>query len=424
MQNNIARKLAQIPANHLIAGIDPHKNMYAVVIMDQQAKIYTKFKIGNSRSEFERLVEKAKSQVVQMGASGVIFSIEAGSHYWRNLAYFLDEQRLAFHLVNPFTLKRQREGDDLNRRKSDYRDATAAAELMRTGKYTETHLLQEKYADLRALYQAYRRQNKDNSRITNLARGLLDGLFPEFCRVFKNPFGKTAAAVLLAGPSPQIVASQTMDEFVAAVRDRYQGKRLCLKKLQQLHEVAGDSIGVKAGSEAVTMELQMLVMKHQVLAMQKEEVERKLQDLIQKLEEYKYVSTISGLGTLTIAGMVAEIGPLEHYGNAKDLVKLAGSNPIQNESADKGHEHTPMSRKGRAGLRSCLWRAAIGLLRSNEEFQAWAERLRNRASNANPLHKREVLGAVMNKLLRVYFALVSKKQVYQPRAKVSEAVAA
>jgi len=424
VQNNIARKLAQIPAGHLIVGIDPHKSMYAVVVMDQQAKIYTKFKIGNSRPDFERLVEKVQGQVAQAGATGVIFGIEAGSHYWRNLAYFLDEQGLVFQMVNPFTLKRQREGDDLDRRKNDYRDATAAAELMRNGKYTETRLLQGKYAELRALHQAHRRQNKENSRIVNLGRGLLDGLFPEFCRVFKSPFGKTAAAVLLACPSPELVASQTVDQFIATVRDNYQGTRLALKKLLVLHQVACNSVGVKAGSEAVTTELQMLVVSHQVLALQMERVDRQLHDLIQEFEEFKYVSTITGLGTLTIAGMVAEIGPLEHYGNAKDLVKLAGTNPIQSESADKGREHTPMSKKGRAGLRSCLWRAAIGLMRGNDEFQAWAEQLKNRASNANPLHKREVLGAVMNKLLRVYFALVSKKQTYQPKEKVKQAVAA
>ena len=83
-----------------------------------------------------------------------------------------------------------------------------------------------------------------------------------------------------------------------------------------------------------------------------------------------------------------------------------------------------MSKKGRAGLRACLWSAALGLLRSNVEFQTWAKRLAERGPQAHPLHKREILGAAMNKLLRLYFALVSKQQVYHPRVASGELIAA
>ncbi len=142
MQNNIARKLAQIPADHLIVGVDPHKRMHAITVMTQQAVICTKVKIRNSLHGFEHLMEIVQSETTKVGALGVIFAIEAGGHYWRNLSYYLHERGIEFRLINPFTLKRQREGEDLTRRKNDYRDATAAAELLRTGKFAETRLLE------------------------------------------------------------------------------------------------------------------------------------------------------------------------------------------------------------------------------------------------------------------------------------------
>ncbi len=412
MKDNTARRLAQIPADHLMVGIDPHKRVHAVTVMTQQAVICCKFKVDNSLGGFERLVERVQAEAIRVGAPGVVFAVEAGGHYWRNLSYYLYERGFEVHLVNPFTLKRQREGDDLNRRKNDYRDATAAAELLRTGKFTDTRLVEGDYAKLRALHQAYQRMKREYTRNVNLCRALLDGIFPEFCRVFRNPCGLTATAVLVSCPDPGAIARLSVDQFIGLVRQAYVGRRLCVRKLEQLYELASSTIGVKAGADGVGIELQMLVRRQQVLGEQIEELERQIVELIKSFEEFRYVGSIAGLGVLTVAGLVAEIGPIEWYGNAKDLVKLAGVNPIQAESAGKARKWTPMSKKGRPVLRLCLWQGALGLLRCNKEFQLLAERLENRGGRGRSLHRGQVLGAAMNKLLRLYFALVSKKQMY------------
>ncbi len=51
--------------------------------------------------------------MVKTGSRGIIFAIETGGHYWRNLAYFLDEQGVSFRIINPFTLRRIREAKDI-----------------------------------------------------------------------------------------------------------------------------------------------------------------------------------------------------------------------------------------------------------------------------------------------------------------------
>ncbi len=246
MQSSTARKLAQIPSGCLIVGIDPHKRMHAGVIMSQQAQILSKVKIGNTRQDFDYLVERAQAECPKAGATGVIFAIEAGGHYWRNLAYYLEERGLPLRLISPLTLKRQREGEDLDRRKNDHRDATMAAELLRIGKFTETRLLQGNYAELRALHQCYQRLRKQHSRNSNLLRALLDGLFPEFCQVFKDPSGKTAMAVLVTEPIPAVIAAWTECEFIAVVRSAQTGRRLGINR---------DPVGVEdvAGCEGVAV---------------------------------------------------------------------------------------------------------------------------------------------------------------------------
>ena len=188
MKNSAAAKLKQVPAGYLMVGVDPHKKKHAAVAMTQNFTVQSKFIFSNSREGFGEALERARAEMVKTGCRGVIFAIETAGHYWRNFAYFLDERGIPFRLINQFTLKRRREGKDLNRRKNDFRDAEVAAQLLCSGEFTETRLLQGVYAELRAAYNAYRRLVKERTRITNLVKGLLDGLFPEFTQVFKVCF--------------------------------------------------------------------------------------------------------------------------------------------------------------------------------------------------------------------------------------------
>ncbi len=113
--------------------------------------------------------------MVKTDCTGVVIVLKTGGHYWRSKAYFLDERNIPFYFINQFTLKRTREGNDLNRRKDDHRYSEVAAQLLCTGVFTETNLQQAVYAQLRAAYSAYRRLVKERSKITNLVKGLLDG---------------------------------------------------------------------------------------------------------------------------------------------------------------------------------------------------------------------------------------------------------
>lgn len=53
-----------------------------------------------------------------------------------------------------YTLKRRREGKDLNRRKNDYRDSEVAAQLLFTGEFTESRVPQGVFAELRTAHNA------------------------------------------------------------------------------------------------------------------------------------------------------------------------------------------------------------------------------------------------------------------------------
>jgi len=132
---------------------------------------------------------------------------------------------------------------------------------------------------------------------------------------------------------------------------------------------------------------------------------------VDETEEGKYLLSIRGLNYLSVAGLLAELGSFKQYRSAKQLIKMTGSNPT--ESAGKRSSHTPMSKKGRPGLRYCAWTAVIPMLRFNPDFRAWAKQRRERPAHANPLGGREIVGAALNRLLRLAFALVKNQTFYQ-----------
>ncbi|HUV75458.1 MAG TPA: IS110 family transposase, partial [Dehalococcoidales bacterium] len=355
MQNTAARKRKQVPEGYLVVGVDPHKKRHAAVAITQDFTTQAKFKFDNTREGLETMLGRAKVEMVKSGCRGVMFAIETGGHYWRNVAYFLDEQSIPFRFINQFTLKRRREGKDLNRRKNDYRDSEVAAQLLCTGEFTESKLPQGVYAELRTAHNAYRRLVKERTRIINLVKGLLDALFPEFTQVFKDPCGLTALSVLSICPIPGVIAGMAEDEFVATIGAQHKGRRLMRKKLRALHYSARTSIGIDAGARSVSSEISFLVEKLELIRRHIRLIERPLVSLVDETEEGKYLLSIKGLNYIAVAGLLAELGCFKAYRSAKQMIKMAGSNPIESESAGKRGTHTPMSKQGRPVLRYCAW---------------------------------------------------------------------
>jgi hypothetical protein len=71
-----------------------------------------------------------------------------------------------------------------------------------------------------------------------------------------------------------------------------------------------------------------------------------------------------------------------------------------------------MSRKGRPRLRTALYFAVLRLIQSDDAFARQYQHLQQRQKN--PLLKMEAIGAMMNKLLRVLWALMHQRTFYDP----------
>src|SRR4030042_963948 len=100
MENTAARKLKQVPEGYLLIGVDPHKKRHAAVAITQDFTTRAKFKIDNTREGLETMLCRARTEMVKSDCRGVMFAVETGGHYWRNVGYFLDGEGIPFAFHN------------------------------------------------------------------------------------------------------------------------------------------------------------------------------------------------------------------------------------------------------------------------------------------------------------------------------------
>jgi transposase len=316
--------------------------------------------------------------------------------------------------VNAYTVKKHREGDQLDRSKDDPRDAFTIADLSRTGKCTETQLQHGAYAELRqyvSLYYRLKRQIRREKQHICHASGQL---FPELPRIFKNITGETAKAILITQAAAVEIRKISEEEFIANVRCGFDGKRLYVSRLRSAYRLAKSSVGVIHGVQALQLALKLHVESLNRLLNQEQRLQNALQTCFLSLPEAGPLLSVKGIGILTGATILAEIGDPKRFRQAGQLVKLAGIQPTPNRTGRKQRSATPMSRQGRPRLRSALYFTCLRLIRVDQRFSQLYQRLQHREKN--PLTKMQALGVLMNKLLHILWALIKQQTQYKPLA--------
>ncbi len=140
------------------------------------------------------------------------------------------------------------------------------------------------------------------------------------------------------------------------------------------------------------------------------EAEDALLQTFYALPEAPYLLSVPSLGHKTAAIVLAEIGDPTCYRRGAQLIKLAGTQPAPKISGRKTRSLTPMSRKGRPRLRTALFMACLRLIQNDPSFSRRYKELQERKNN--PLSKMQAIGALMNKLLRILWALMRQKRYY------------
>ena len=120
---------------------------------------------------------------------------------------------------------------------------------------------------------------------------------------------------------------------------------------------------------------------------------------------------VKGVGIITVAGFLAEVGDIGRFTSPKQIQKLAGLEPKENSSG-KHKGQTKISYRGRKRLRYWLFQAAKSAVSHADEFKQLHEYYTTRSKN--PLKKMQSLVVIACKILRVIYTILKTGTIYDP----------
>jgi len=410
MKSTQNEKISQIKFETLVVGIDIGKETHYARAFDYRGiELARLLKFSNTDQGFERLDQWMRDICKQQEKTEIIAGFEPTGHYWFVLGDHLKRQGHKLAIVNPFHVKRTKELDDNSPTKNDRKDPKTIAMLVKDGRYREVYIPDDIYQELREAVSERERLQEQLTSIHNRVVRWLDIRFPEFTTVFKDWRRNASLITLRSFPTPEKVMEMGIDKIVETWRK--QMKRASLKRAEALVKAASRSVGRTSGKVASEASLQNLLAEYDLYCQQYDKLEQLMQELLMQVPNADKLLDIKGVGLITAATFVGEVGDISRFQDPRQIQKLAGLNLVENSSG-KHKGKTTISRRGRKRLRHSLFFSMIAMLGKNQEFRLLHQR--NLMRENNPLNKMQSIIALCGKLIRVFFAILTKGVDYSP----------
>ena len=415
MKSGMTQKLNAV-TEALIVGVDIGKDSHWAQFVDYRGiQVGKAMRISSDRSGFESIVARIQGLCNKPALSQryrkVMVGMEPTGHYWKTLVRYLLGCGYEVVGVNPYHTKKAKELDDNSQTTSDPKDAMTIARLIKDGRYFEAHLPEGVYAELRTLGNTRGGIKRAENRVKNKITAILDEYFPEMYRVFKKPLqGKASRQVLRDCPFPSQILEIGETGVLAIIRKAVK-KGVGLKKAQLLIETAKVSVGVDQGLTATQLRLNLLL---DDLDRHEAQVERIEEQMAKALNETGYADqllSIKGVGVVTAAGFLGEVGDPMRFQDARQIVRLAGLSLVE-DSSGKSKGRTHISKRGRPRLRSLLYTMAFSMVGSNPQMKQLYHYLKHRQDN--PLRKKQALIVIAKKMITMIFSMLKHGTQYCP----------
>ena len=392
-----------------VVGIDIGKENLSCALMDIKETMKCRFSVEASLAGYQAMLARVRAEA----RGKVVFALEPTGHYWMVLGQFFEDHNQAYVLVHPLVVARSREVERLNRGKTDRLDASLIAKLACRGEVTRTQIPEHYWATIRFFAREFMDREKDVAREKNRITSYLETTLPGFLEIFPCPLSGTGRACLRVLANFKEAVRADFVSFENTVRACFTGKRLLTSRVRLLHDTLRHDhvLGLRSGRSAMFFRITNVLDRLELYERQKHAAEQSLLAAYSQTEFKQYFDSIWGTTSTVNALALAFIGDPTSYDTPKALVKLAGSDPVVNESG-KFRGRTFISHRGRSLLRKAGDRIAFLLEKRNAIFRTFHQRLMRRSKNR--LTKRQARVACINKYLRIIWVLCNHRVPFNP----------
>lgn len=410
MKSTQNKKINQVKETTMVVGIDVGSVKHYFRAFNWRGIELTKKPIpfSNSMEGFTAFSAEVVRLMEQNGLEEAMVGFEPTGHYWFNLGQFLSGKNIKFVMVNPLHVNKTKELDDNSPSKNDCKDPRVIANLVREGRYFFTYMPTGVFAELRNASNRRFVLTEELIRTKNRLQKWIAVYFPEYKGIYTHIDAKGGMLVLKTAPTPEEIIKLGVDGVIQIWKEaklRGNGN----KKAMLIVNAASQSIGLTEGLEEARMEIQDLIEDYELQMKRLEKVNSLIENLCKQIKYVDKLLEIKGIGIITVAGFIAEVGDITRFDNAKELQKLAGLELVA-DSSGKHNGKTRISKRGRKRLRYLLVQAAVSVIGKNDEFRQIHEYYTTRKNN--PLKKMQSLIAVACKLIRVFYVILTKGRSY------------
>jgi transposase len=410
-------KIKQLTEKTLIIGVDiASQTQYARAFDNRGIEIGKLIKFANNVEGFKNFASWCGELKQKHQKQQIVVGMEPTGHYWFTFAQYLKNQGNRIVLVNPFHVKRSKEMDDNNPTKNDCKDPKTIAMLVKDGRYMEPYIPTGIYREMRTAMDTRWQIVKQLNGIRNRVKRWISLYFPEFPTIFGDWEGKAALIMLKEFPTPKQVLEKGIDGIVARWHEdkiRAVGR----KRATELYEAAQRSVGINEGLIAAKIDLVVLLEDYESKMRQYEKTMALIEQLVLRIPGIDEILKIKGVGLVMTAGFIAEVGDVSRFSHPRQIQKLAGLN-LKENSSGKHKGKTTITKRGRRRLRALLFEGILPLVATNQEFRKLHQYYTTRRQN--PLKKKQSLIVLCCKIIRIFYALLTKRVAYDPQKMIGD----
>jgi transposase len=335
--------------------------------------------------------------------------VESSSRYHLPLVYFLVSNNIPVYVVNPKAVSKFIKFKSPNNpSKSDSKDAFFIALF---AKYESKNLKPYSVSDsLKLIARKIESISKDIAKTKTQIIQHIDVLFPELEKSV-NIFSKAVLNLLSVYPSAFDIASADVNEinkfFYTPI-----GRRVTIST-DELVLLAKNSIGVN--NVALKVSLKADIEKLFFLEKQLKELESVFVEMMKDFfcEDIEIVSSVYGISEKLACRFIAEIENINRFENAKKLISYAGTDPVVRQSG-RWKVRMSISKQGNPHLRNILYQMATGVVMWNDVFKQYYRRKYQHFRS-----RKKAMIAVVNKLVRIIFAMLVNRQFFNHPSLIS-----
>lgn len=376
-----------------ICGVDIASTKFDYRIISERSNNLGKGTVPMDKVSFENFFSSVPEDT--------IFVLESTGGYHITTEYFLRNKGASVCVENPLIIKRFISSQTLRRTKTDTLDALNIA---RYGLFNYDRLhKKESVMDEVNKTIARRRQEvaEDIARAKTQLKADLNKGWPELLAI--DVFTNAILNILTTYGGPSNVAKATDQELEEILYGKHGRKTNLTAKT--LKDLAKDSIGIPA------MEI---IVRDSVGKLR--DLQKRSDDLTEALlshekevhaQEMEILTSFPGIGEITAAHFMSEIEDIHRFGTYQKLIAFVGTDPSIYQSGNySGGGH--ITKHGDRSLRKYVFLMAQKSIQFNPVLSEYYEKKINEG-----FQYRKAMVAVMNKLLKLIYALLTRGEKYE-----------